>query len=912
VKTKRIITEQDVKNFFSSSINSIEDAMGIINLNVKEKTIIFDFNSVLLLRMNKIYSEIAYTLDCELFDRTFVDVLNQCSNCKLAANTEFEYIKNVNSTLYHFVFKLEEIDRNNIKIYMICFEKLLETEKQLSLFSNVVGAGISMFKGSTWWTDYDRYSDFFYSSDNGPRLLGLTVNKNKLYNTKKFQKVRDKAKIVSEFYDESIKAEENSFEQIKNNTSDYFAGRTPAITASDDILWVEAYGKCLIRYPDGRPRFIVAIDIYMSDIFEKTNQLEIIKNLINYGLVGSDIGVWYHQTHFLEGRYYFTESYQKLMANKRQYKDEIFTELFEEQIAIMESKGKGYEKYLYDFRKIHNSIYTDNVDKYHTIIPHQKDKDTLIWIDVRGTVIERDNEGSVILFVGVNVDVTEAYNRNQELEHLRIQNERLQLAETLAIKARNLMIWNYTELRTDKERYIFGNSIFEKKLGVTRTKDGLISFTELRKTIVEDDDNSKKLSKKLFNELGLVFINKKNTVRRILVKHRNLKTKEILYLEHSVQANMSTTSENKRIIGGILIEVTENILYQEKIQYLANNDTLTGTKNRNYFENYIKEKLPPTYSFLIFDIDGLKLINDAFGHMEGDRVIIQLANFLKEVFDNSSFIARIGGDEFIVLSKDVNQVNITSKFKSLEAKLIEYNKSSSIEIRVSKGDIVVENNDISFEKAYIQAENIMYHKKLNNRSSRKSKILESILETLDAKTEETRDHSERMSELAIKTIRGLGFSRSGELEDIALLARVHDIGVITIRDEILHKPGKLTEIEFEMVKKHCEAGYKIVRNLTDSDIVCNGVLFHHERWDGKGYPQGLKGQEIPILARIISVVDSYDAITNDRVYRAKRTKEEGIKEIIRCSGTQFDPNVVKAFLKSCFDISYEYREEKKE
>jgi diguanylate cyclase (GGDEF)-like protein len=902
MKTKRIITEQDVKNFFASSINSIEDAMGIFILNIKEETVIFDYKSVNLLRMDNFSSEIEYQFRHASFDGRFMDILSKCCISNITDSTEFNYTRNVDSMSYNYALKLEKIDETRIKIYIICFEKLLETEKQFSLFSDVIGSGTSMFIGSTWWTDYDRNSAYFYSSDKGPRLLGLKVNEDKLYNTREFQKVRDNARVVSEFYDESIKAEEDSFEQVKNNESDYFSGRTPAITTSDEILWVEAYGKCLIRYPNGKPRFIVAIDIYLSDIFEKTNQLAIIKNLINYGLVSSSIGVWYHQTHFLEGRYYFTESYQRLMSSKRRYKDGIVIELLDEQIAIMKSKGNGYEKYLYEFRKIHNSIYSDNVDKYHTIIPHQKDEDTLLWIDVRGNVIERDKEGNVILFVGVNVDVTESYKRSRELERLRIQNERLQLAETLAIKARNLMIWYFTENKINNERYIFGNSFFEEKLGVNRTKEGYISFNELKKTVVSDDEKSKKLAENLFKELGLVFQNKKDSVHKLLVKHRNLVTKEILYMEHSIEANMSTALENKRIIGGIIIEVTENIVYQEKIQYLANTDTLTGTKNRNYFENYVKEKLPPSYCFMIFDIDGLKLINDAFGHMEGDRVIIQLANFLKETCKNSLFISRVGGDEFAVLSEDVDQVNAAGRIKYLESKVIEYNKNSSIDLKVSIGGMMVNNNDISFEEAYLQAENIMYRKKLSARSSRKAKILESILETLNTKTEETKDHGERLSKLAVKTMQGLGLTRSDELEDMKLLAKVHDIGIVTTNNVILRKPGKLTEVEFEVVKKHCESGYKILRNLTESDTVCNGVLSHHERWDGKGYPQGLKGEEIPMMSRVISVVDAYDAITNDRVYRKKRTKEEAIKEIIRCSGTQFDPNIVKVFLKSCFDI----------
>ena len=223
-------------------------------------------------------------------------------------------------------------------------------------------------------------------------------------------------------------------------------------------------------------------------------------------------------------------------------------------------------------------------------------------------------------------------------------------------------------------------------------------------------------------------------------------------------------------------------------------------------------------------------------------------------------------------------------------------------MNVSKGSKTVIDNEMEFEKAFVQAENIMYRRKLNNRSSRKSKVLDSILETLNQKTEETKEHSDRLAILATKTLQSMNYTRESELEDIQLLAKVHDIGKITIDDHILKKPGKLTTHEFEIIKKHSEAGYKIIRNITDSDDVCNGVLLHHERYDGKGYPQGLLGDEIPLFARVISVVDSFDAMTNDRVYRPKMSKKEAINEIILNTGTQFDPKVVKAFLKANFGL----------
>ena len=304
---------------------------------------------------------------------------------------------------------------------------------------------------------------------------------------------------------------------------------------------------------------------------------------------------------------------------------------------------------------------------------------------------------------------------------------------------------------------------------------------------------------------------------------------------------------------------------------------------------------------MLFDLDGLKLINDAFGHLEGDKAIKLVADFLKKVYDKAILLARIGGDEFIVINEDINSESITKDANVLEAVLEEYNINSHIEINVSKGGFVVEESNVEFDKAFTHAENLMYRRKLNSRSSRKSKALESIMETLNAKTEETKEHSDRISEYAVKIIEYMGMNRASEVEDLRLLSKVHDIGKITVPDNILNKPGKLNVDEFEIVKKHCEAGYKIIKNITDSDFVSEGVLSHHERWDGKGYPQGLSGEDIPFFARIISIVDSYDAMTSDRIYQKQKTQSEAIEELIRCSGTQFDSDLVKIFVKACFD-----------
>ncbi len=903
---KRVLSSNDAKTFFGTSINTIEDGVGLLWINVKTNEVQFNFNGVLLMRFDGIYADQYYRIDNPIFPTDFSALLAQIQTVKNIHRCNEHYVREVDNQTYHFNLKLDKVENHILQVYILCYEKLLETEQNITRFGDVVGSGLSLFAGSTWWHDYDEEdSEYFYSSDVGVQILGIPVTPNKMYSIAEFQVVRDKARIVSDQYELSIEKEAQGFEALRNNVTDFFAGRTPVVTSDDKIVWVEAYGKCIIRYPDGSPRFVIALDIYLTDIYEEKTQLELITKLIDFGLINSDVGIWYYQRHFLEGKYYFTKSYQHLMSTQSIYKDETISDILDEQIELMIKDGRGYEQYIENFRTMHNSIFYEGVDKYHVIIPNFRNDDNLVWIEIRGTVIERDDDGNVMLFVGANVDVTETHMRNRELEELRMTNERLSLAENLAVQARGLLVWYHEFPKGGLSGQIYGNKMFVRRLGITRDANGYIPLTDLQRTMVRDDSESKLMFNNLRNHFIRVYRNQEKAFRNVVVKHRNVQTGEIIYFEHSCQISEYYEDGSIKLLGGILLDVTESTLNQKKIRYLADYDVLSDLYNRNYFERYIESSLPDTYSILLFDLDGLKLINDAFGHLEGDHIIKQLAMFLKEIFHDALFIARIGGDEFAIVTEDVDFDLVTAKANELEAVIETFNRTSRYQLNVSKGGKQVINNDLSFERAFIQAENIMYRRKLNNRSSRKFKVLESLMETLEAKTEETKEHSQRVSELAVKTMRGLHMTRSSEIEDIELIAKVHDIGKITIPDGILNKPSPLTEAEFELVKKHSEAGYKIIRNITNSDDVCNGVLYHHERYDGTGYPQGLKGEDIPIFARVISVVDAFDAMTSNRVYHVKKTIEEGIQEVIACAGSQFDPHVVKVFLKSCFDYDWD-------
>lgn len=196
-----------------------------------------------------------------------------------------------------------------------------------------------------------------------------------------------------------------------------------------------------------------------------------------------------------------------------------------------------------------------------------------------------------------------------------------------------------------------------------------------------------------------------------------------------------------------------------------------------------------------------------------------------------------------------------------------------------------------------EAEENMHNRKLLNRKSSRSTIISSIMGTVYIRSQETEEHAKRLVDLSVRVGRKLNISQK-DMDNLELFAMLHDIGKIGIDNSILNKPGKLSKNEWEIMKKHSEIGYRIAMSSPELEPIAEYILAHHERWDGNGYPQGLKGEEIPLLSRILAVVDSYDAMTEDRVYRKAMTHQAAIEEIKKNAGTQFDPNIAQIFIDS--------------
>jgi diguanylate cyclase (GGDEF)-like protein/putative nucleotidyltransferase with HDIG domain len=325
-------------------------------------------------------------------------------------------------------------------------------------------------------------------------------------------------------------------------------------------------------------------------------------------------------------------------------------------------------------------------------------------------------------------------------------------------------------------------------------------------------------------------------------------------------------------------------------------DELTGVYKRDFFKKFVREHKKikgEKNSFLYCDINGLRTVNKVDGYEEGDVQIKMVVDTIKHTVPENSTVFRVGGDEFLVYMPDV---------KAKDAEEISTNLDDNIKGRPGmKVDLAIgmstkvsdfQNMDLLITSA----EENMQRNKLLNETSIRSNLIEALMNVLGEKSFETEEHCLRIKDYAVKMGEKMGLSHS-EMNSIVLLSYLHDIGKVSVPDAVLMKPTKLNKEEWEAMKKHSEIGAKILRGIPDLEAIADAVHAHHENWDGTGYPRGLKKEQVPLIARIIRVVDSYDAMSNARVYSIARPKFEVINEIKRCSGTLYDPEIVDVFME---------------
>ncbi len=369
----------------------------------------------------------------------------------------------------------------------------------------------------------------------------------------------------------------------------------------------------------------------------------------------------------------------------------------------------------------------------------------------------------------------------------------------------------------------------------------------------------------------------------------------------SVKEKMHFTEKHVgllKILTNIISNAYKKYLDYKMIQHMNSHDNLTGLFARKNFIEITKEYegencLP--IGIIITDINGLKLINNSYGHSIGDKIIAQTAEMLQTTMRKKDIIGRWGGDEFIILLPKTKRIEVeflARQLQTLETPL----QFGDIELSLSTGSAVKTRMEDDLSDIIKQADQALYYDQLTQSQSTKNKIVQSLLSTLRAKSDETEKHSLRMEKLAQELGRKAEVNNE-ELNHLAILANIHDIGKITIPEKILNKPGRLNDEEWELLKTHPLKGAEIAASTEEFAPVAKHIFSHHEHYDGSGYPRGLKGKEIPLLARILSIVDAYDVMINKRPYKEAMSKEEAVEELKRCSGSQFDPKLIELFLE---------------
>lgn len=352
-------------------------------------------------------------------------------------------------------------------------------------------------------------------------------------------------------------------------------------------------------------------------------------------------------------------------------------------------------------------------------------------------------------------------------------------------------------------------------------------------------------------------------------------------------------------VQGILRDISARKKMEEKLKYMSFHDNLTGLYNRAYFEEELKRldtKRQFPLSFIMGDVNSLKLVNDAFGYIGGDLLLCKCSRILEECCRKEDIVARWGGDEFSILLPKTTEENAARLINRIMKKC-RNESTKKIPLSISLGASTKNNPDQDTSDIMKQAGDNMLNRKLLESRSISSSIIQSLERTLWEKSNETRNHAERLKKMVLKLGKAINLPQN-KLDELSLLSSLHDIGKIAIPDEILLKKDKLTKKEWRVIKRHSEIGYNIVGSSPQLAHIAHAILYHHEWWNGSGYPQGLKGKNILVISRILAIVDAYDVMRTGRPYKERAmTRKEAIEELRKSSGTQFDPNLVKIFVK---------------
>jgi len=370
--------------------------------------------------------------------------------------------------------------------------------------------------------------------------------------------------------------------------------------------------------------------------------------------------------------------------------------------------------------------------------------------------------------------------------------------------------------------------------------------------------------------------------------------------KYHLEDSAAPIMDDKGSLAGVVLvfrDVTEKKEQRKKIEYMSFHDSLTGLYNRRFFEEELRRidtesNLP--ISIIMGDVNSLKLTNDIFGHAFGDILLERITEVMQGACRSDDIIARWGGDEFVLLlprTSSEEAERIAGRIK----KDVSEQRIRAVKGSISLGYDTKTHPTEDIVRVLSSAEAKMYTTKSLERDDTLSHELENLVNAFFEKSKQEEEHAIRVSRLCQKLGKALNLSKSS-IQMLMEAGRLHDIGKIALEPGLLKKGHHLSTKEWNEINQHPVIGYRILNSFDNTLELAEAVLSHHENWDGSGYPKGLKGEKIPLLARIISIAESYDYMVHVADNITVKCMEEAIQEIHRCAGTQFDPMIAEAFI----------------
>ncbi len=378
-------------------------------------------------------------------------------------------------------------------------------------------------------------------------------------------------------------------------------------------------------------------------------------------------------------------------------------------------------------------------------------------------------------------------------------------------------------------------------------------------------------------------------------------------------------TENDRLVGELQAKVSDLEHARARLAHLAERDGLTGLLNYRTIHQKLTEALSlrDSVAICLMDMDSFKMLNDTYGHPVGDEILKHVSSLLSRVCGNSVLVGRCGGDEFLMVYPDGSGSDACKIADQIRKALIEHPfvnpEGTALPIKLCFGvadSAVTGRSSVSllaaadaalYESKHHGGDRVTLHMVEYDEEQKPTHnaytVLDGLVTAVDHKDKYTRAHSEHMTEFALQLARTMGMS-DATLEIVRIAGLLHDVGKIGVPDSVLRKPGKLTNDEYEVMKTHVTLSAAIIHGLPHLSDILDAVAHHHERWDGKGYPFGKKGEEIPLLGRIMAVADAFSAMTLDRPYRAGLPVEVALQEILNGAGSQFDPELARTFVSA--------------